>query len=92
MGRTARAVGRGVVFVVGAVFGYLTATVLASYPGGGPQAVIYLQIYSPLALAVMAPICWYFAVRGAAGDRWTIGYLLAWATWFAVLLLAVAIF
>lgn len=86
-------VGRAIVFVVGAVFGYLTASVISYYGGGsGPLVVIYLRIYSPLVLALAAPICWYFAVRGKAGDRWTLGYIGAWVAWYGIGVLATLIF
>lgn len=79
--RVFRSVARGVVFVVGALFGYLMAQGFASFPGGAPRVVVHLRIYGTLALTVAAPVCWYFAVRGKAGDRWTLGYLAAWALW-----------
>ena len=85
-------VGRGVIFVIGAVFGYVIAQGFASFPGGGPRAVVNLRIYSPLVLALASPVCWYFAERGRGGDRWTLAYVGAWAIWFAALYLAVLVF
>jgi hypothetical protein len=85
-------IGRGVIFILGAILGYLLAQGLASFPGDGPRAVVNLRIYSPLVLALAAPVCWYLAVRGQAGDRWTLAYIGAWAVWFSVLYLAVLVF
>lgn len=85
-------VGRGVIFVLGAVFGFVIAQGLASFSGDGPRAVVNLRIYSPLVLALASPACWYFALRHQAGDRWTLAYVGAWAIWFAALYLAVLVF
>ena len=82
---------RGVVFVVGAVFGYLYAVLFASYPAGGPRFVAYAAILAPLALALAAPVCWFFAETRAAA-RWTLRYVGAWGLWFAVNSLAVWMF
>lgn len=54
-----------------------------SYPGGNPRIVTDLILVTVLGLALAAPVCWYFAVRGESGDRWTIGYVLAWVLWFS---------
>jgi hypothetical protein len=90
--KVARGIGRGAVFVIGAGFGLLAALVFGSWPGGTPPVVTLLEILSVLALALAAPVCWYFAVHGEAGDRWTLAYVLTWVAWFVVLLLSVAIF
>jgi hypothetical protein len=90
--RALQAIGRALVFIVGAAFGYLMAQGFASFPGGGPRVVVYLRIYGTFALGLAAPICWYFAVRGKAGDRWTLAYLGAWALWFVIAYLSALIF
>jgi hypothetical protein len=38
-----------------------------------------------LALALAAPPCWYFALRGKAGDRWTLAYAGAWTIFLGVI-------
>ena len=75
-------------FVAGALWGVASSLV----SGGGPSWVAALSMLSTFGLALAAPVCWWFAVRGQAGDRWTLGYLVAWSVWFAVLILAVIIF
>lgn len=77
----ARGIVRGVVFVIGGLFGLLLAMTSNSYPGGNPRIVTDLILITVLGLALAAPVCWYFAVRGESGDRWTIGYVLAWVLW-----------
>ena len=86
------AVVRAVVFVLGAVCGYVFAIGTASFPGGGPRAVFYLQFFTLLTLAVAAPACWCLSYASAAGDRWTLGYLASWVLWFAVVYFAVLLF
>lgn len=92
MARVARGVGRGIIFVFGAGFGILGAMVVGSWPGGAPLLIVWLEILTLAGLALAAPVCWYFALHTEAGDRWTVGYVLAWATWLAVELLGAAIF
>jgi hypothetical protein len=67
--------------VVGGAFGLLFAMASNSLPGGNPRIVTDMIIATLLGLALAAPICWYFAVKGESGDRWTIGYVSAWAIW-----------
>lgn len=82
---------RAVLFLAGMLFGYLFAVGVASYPGGSP-AVAYVMIFTFLALGLAAPVCWFFAEVRHRGDRWTLGYVGAWALWFAVAYLAVWLF
>ena len=74
---------RAIVFPLGAVFGILFAMVFSSYPGGNPKVVNGLIVAFILGLAFASPVCWYLAVRGKSGDRWTVAYILAWTCFFA---------
>ena len=66
--------------------------VFTSYPGNEPVAVSQLKISGTLLLGLAGPVCWYLAAHAEAGDRWTLGYFLAWVGWFVFGSLAVAIF
>ena len=85
-------VGRAVVFVLGAGFGYLFANGGHLVSGRSAQRRADLELFSLLALAFAAPACWLLAYSSPAGDRWTLGSLAAWALWFAVAYLAVLVF
>ena len=86
------AFGRVLLFVLGTVWGVLSAMVFVSYPGNEPAVVSQLKIWSTLLLGLGGPGFWYLAAHTEAGDRWTLAYLLAWIGWFVVGSLAVAIF
>lgn len=83
---------RGIVFVSGGLFGLLFAMASNALPGGNPRIVTDLIIATLLGLALAAPVCWYFAVKGESGDRWTIGYALAWVLWFGCAFLLTLMF
>ncbi|CAA9219840.1 MAG: hypothetical protein AVDCRST_MAG10-614 [uncultured Acidimicrobiales bacterium] len=90
--RGARAVGRIIVFILGTVWGVLAAMILTSYPVNGPAAVRHFAIWSTLLLGLAGPVCWYLAAHTEVGDRWTLGYFLAWVGWFVLGSLPEAIF
>lgn len=73
---------RAIVFPVGAVFGILFAMAFTSYPGGNAGVVNGLIVAYVLGLGLTAPVCWYFAARAMSGDRWTVGYIVAWMLFF----------
>lgn len=84
-GRLGLALLRAVVFLAGALFGLMMFLVVGSYGGGGgPRPIAYVFVLVPLALALAAPPCWYFALRGKAGDRWTLAYAGAWAVFLGI--------
>lgn len=83
---------RGLVFVVGGLSGLLFAMSANSYPGGAPAILVDLELIILLGLSVGAIVCWIFAVRGRAGDLWTLCYALAWAGLIAITILATLIF
>jgi hypothetical protein len=66
--------------------------ILTSYPVNGPAAVRQFAIWSTLLLGLAGPVCWYLAAHTEVGDRWTLGYFLAWVGWFVLGSLPEAIF
>jgi hypothetical protein len=85
-GRLGLALLRAVVFLAGALFGLQMAATISYFGGGGlPTPLAYVFLLVPLALALAAPPCWYFAVRGKAGDRWTLAYAGAWTIFLGVI-------
>lgn len=81
---------RSVLFIAGALWGWLMASGIANLGGGGaPRVLAYAWIYGTLALGIAAPVCWYFVIRAKAGDRRTAAYVAAWAVYFGVGHLAV---
>lgn len=85
-------IARGIVFILGGLFGLLFAMTSNSFPGGNPRIVTDLILATLIGLALAAPVCWYFAVKGESGDRWTLGYVLAWVAWFGSAFLLALIF
>lgn len=85
------ALGRSVVFVVGGIAGYLVAGVTGAFLITDNPFLWYSAVLTPLALALAAPVCWYFTFRGKAGDRWMLGYVLAWVAFISANYLAVLI-
>lgn len=86
------ALARVLVFILGAAWGVLAAMLFAAFPGDAPAAVSQFKIWSTLLLGLAGPVCWYRAAHTEAGDRWTLGYFLAWVAWFAFEGIAVAVF
>ncbi len=77
VGKFLLAVVRTLVFLAGAFWGLAGAYVGGSF---GAWAIAL----PALALTTAAPVCWYFALRGKAGDWWTLAYLGAWAAVFGI--------
>ena len=85
------ALARVVVFVLGTVWGMLAALLFAAFRGNAPAAVSQFRIWGTLLLGLAGPVCWYLAAHSELGDRWTLGYFLAWVAWFVFGSLAVAV-
>ncbi len=83
--------GRALVYLMGAAAGYLFSTEANSFGGRDTSLGRYSLIFLPLILMVAAPVCWYLSVRTRGGDRWTVGYVSAWAAFIGGMYLAVLI-
>ena len=70
------------VYTIGAIFGYLTASMAISF--GGSAAADFVGVFGGLGLMIAAPLCWYAAARTRGGDLWTLGYVVAWCLFFGV--------
>lgn len=89
----ASAVARAVVFTAGLFFGLLMSATAGYFGGGGGPSVVRLAVvFVPLAMGLAAVPAWVLAVKSEAGDRWTIGYLVAWLVYVGVSSLLVWIF
>ena len=70
---------RGFLFAPAALLALVTAANVG-YFGGNLVLVILMVALIPAAL-----VCWVLASEGDAGDRWTVGYVVAWGVVMFVL-------
>lgn len=70
---------RGVLFVPAALLALVTAANVG-YFGANIVLVLLMAALIPAAL-----VCWVAASGGKAGDRWTVGYVVAWLVVMLVL-------
>ncbi|MCA1702430.1 MAG: hypothetical protein LC808_03845 [Actinobacteria bacterium] len=73
---------RALVFFIGGVTALLYAVVLNSF-WTNQWALRVVEIIAFLGLALAAPVCFCLATFGSKGDRWTIGYVIAWLAYIA---------
>ena len=91
--RVAWAVARAVVFIAGLFFGLLFSATAGYYGGGGGPTVVRLtRVFVPLAMGLAAAPVWVLTARSKAGDRWTVGYVVAWSVFLGIGYLLVWIF
>lgn len=89
--RASAGTGRALLYLTGGAAGLGFSAAANSFGGGDRSLGRYLLIYLPLVLTAGAPACWFLSVQARSGDRWTVGYVAAWATFIAGVYLAVLI-
>ena len=75
---------RTIVYMLGIIFGYLTASIVISFYGSA--AADFAGVFGGFGLMIAAPLCWYAAARSPRGDLWTVGYVGAWCLLIGVFL------
>ncbi len=79
-----RAILRSVIFIPGFLLGIAIGGNAGVFGGGGGPVVVRLaRVLVPLAIALLAPVCWVLAAKTRAGDRWTLGYFGGWVVFLA---------
>lgn len=64
------------IYIPGAVFGYLIASLAISFYGS--VASDFVAVFGGFGLMIAAPLCWYLAVSGPRGSACTLAYTVAW--------------